>query len=398
MIAGRGALPLALAAALGLAAAAAAQTATRQAFRVGAGSDEVRYDCRYRAVAGAGTEQARSFKVGCVYADVVWPPEDSWSQSYDNLAFAVDVTNHSGSESLFLLSYADETLVGADFVATPAPGHAGQSRARTLWPFPGPSDFRIRYWTADGPIDAVGDPTRADQRLLGSVKVHNLRFWNLSDAVGTVAVPAIQVQPVVDRLNDYVYNAVTDDSVDAVYGQCPSATHTQFRYTGIGNMAINVTPSCVDMTTWTGNANTCAARYQACINAIFAQVLAADPTLEQIHVVFVDNYGSNLCGNNVSTGTHRLVANYNAADPDPANHGYMILIEDGVPANPDALARLLAHEVGHTYLGGHTNNNNPCPPPTTTRNVMCSNTGRLINATQCQSAASNTNLRYQDQN
>ncbi len=387
---------LATCVALALPTVADTQTTSRRDFTVDASSTDVRNDCTFSIEAGAGSDEARVFRVGCVEANIVWPPAGGWTQSYDNLAFGVDVINHAGSESVTILTFADALLVGAQTISTPAPQLQGELRARTLWPFPGTFDVSIRYFTPDGPVDAVGDSILPDQGLFGGVKVHNLQFWNLTDPFATVDVPVGEVRRVVDRVNDYVYSHLNDDSIDAIYGQCPTSSHSQFRFAGLGDMTINA--NCVDMTTWTGSANNCGAMYQTCINAIFAQVLAADANLTQLHIVFVDNYGSTLCSNAGSSGTHRLITNYNGSDPDPANHGYMILIEDQVTANADFMARLLAHEVGHTYLGGHTNNNNTCPGTPPTRNLMCRNTGRLINSTQCQSAAANTNLRYQDQN
>lgn len=376
---------------------ARSQATAHRSFSIDADRGTNRDDCSFRIRANLNsTEAARNYRVSCPEANIAWPPAGSWNQSYDNLAFDVDITNYPGSNWLPLLLYADAQLVGMQIIATPAPQHVGQFRARTLWPFPGPRDLTLRVLTPEGPVDMVGNSTLPDQGLLPDVKVHNLQFWNLTDPFATVAVPAGQVRPVVDRVNDYLYSHLNDDSIDAIFGQCPTDTHTQFRYAGLDNMTINA--NCVDMTTWSGNSNNCGTLYQTCINAIFGQVIAADPTLELIHIVFVDNYGSNLCSNAGSGGTHRLVTDYDGSDPDPANHGYMILIEDQFPSNPDAFARLLAHEVGHTYLGGHTNNGDPCPGNPLSRNLRCSNTGRLINAGQCQNAANNTNLRYQDQN
>lgn len=376
-----------------------AQTTSGTALALDAGSGSVERDCSFRVVTGpGGTLTAGAFRVGCVVARIDWPPSDGWMQSYDNLAFDVDVINLTGAETLVAVLEADGAIAGAAVIDTPEPDFVGSFTQRTAWPFPGTSDLTVRYLTTDGLVDAVGDAELEDQGLITTVKVHNVRFWNLSDAVATTAVPVAALQASVDRLNDYVYTTF-DDSIDAIYGQCPTETHTQFRFAGLGAMTLNVTPSCVDMTTWNASqSGTCGARYQACINAIFAQAIAADPDLDALHIGLVDNYGSSFCGNNGSGGAHRLVTGYDGSDPDPANHGYMILLEDQSAANPDFLARLLAHEIGHTYLGGHTNMNVSCPGSPNSRNLMCSNTGRLINAGQCTTAMNNTNLRYRDQN
>jgi hypothetical protein len=74
---------------------------------------------------------------------------------------------------------------------------------------------------------------------------------------------------------------------------------------------------------------------------------------------------------------------------------YSITIRDDWEGSAD-LDALLAHELGHTYVGGHTNDTSDCTVPRVNRNLMCSNVGRVMNAAQCASAAASN--RYQDRN
>jgi len=173
-------------------------------------------------------EQMQEVEGGLV-ATVTWPTGANWSQSYDNLAFDVELINTLQTPSVHPMLYADETKVGYASVATPAPDYEGQFARRTMWPYPGYRDLEIRY-PYNGQIWTAG--ALNNQRLLPDVKVHELRFWNLSDADGdSVSVTDSPINQVVDRLNDYGYS-VGDNSVDAVYGQCPNNGQAQFRKIG----------------------------------------------------------------------------------------------------------------------------------------------------------------------
>ncbi|MDD9944166.1 MAG: hypothetical protein OXU20_24190 [Myxococcales bacterium] len=344
-------------------------------------------------------EQMQEIEGGLV-ATVAWPASANASQSYDNLAFNVELVNTLQTPTVHPMLYADETKVGHASVATPAPDYEGQLARRTMWPYPGYRDLEVRYGYA-GQIWTAG--VLNNQRLLPNVKVHELRFWNLSDADGdSVSVANAPINQVVDRLNDYVYG-VGDNSVDAIYGQCPNNGQAQFRK--IGNIQpMFVNGDCVDTSDWNTSHpelppdSICAVFRESCTNKIFDQVLDADPNLQRLHIVFVEELN---CGTTQWGGAHLLGDDYSANSTDPEDKPYMIAIEASNTANLDGLTRLLAHEIGHTYLGGHVNDDSPelCSTgSSTTNNVMCRGTGRQLLASQCQNAADNDDIRYRDHN
>ncbi|MEL7372092.1 MAG: hypothetical protein AAFN74_24415, partial [Myxococcota bacterium] len=115
-----------------------------------------------------------------------------------------------------------------------------------------------------------------------------------------------------------------------------------------------------------------------CINEFYSNY-QNDPA--NVHVVYIKrNQISGWAGAHMKSGD-----------------SYSITIRDDWENSAD-LDALLAHELGHTYVGGHTNDDagSNCGGSRANRNLMCSNVGRIMNATQCNAAESSN--RYEDRN
>lgn len=307
--------------------------------------------------------------VGGVSTQVVWPPSPDWNQSYDNLRFQIAVQNHFGTNSASLIAGANGTKVGQAIVATPGPGHTGTWHARMDWPFPGKKQLQLRYVNPQGQTFSTYDqPTLDGQALHGGVKVHTVKFWNaVSPSMSTYVSPAIS-KALVDNLNAAIPTRTTN--VDGIYAEsCGTWTKTQWRFAGVDTLTISDT--CMDMV---ANGGT----YAGCLNE-FNNSYSADT--DNVHVVYIKTNQSN-----GAAGAHWR-----------SGSAYSITIRDDWEGNAD-LDALLAHELGHTYVGGHTNGQAGanCGGTRVNRNLMCDNVGRVMNATQCSAAV--TSNRYTDRN
>lgn len=315
---------------------------------------------------------------GGVEANVTFPSQGNWYQSFDNLRFSANVTNAYGTPTASLLIAADNSKVGSATVSTPSPNFTGTLNTRTIWPFPGKFDMQIQYVDPDGnAIAATGDSLRLDQYLHPDVKVHTIKFWNSTDPSGSVtSIWSTALMAIVDRITAAIPDS-TSNTIDGIYAaSCPTTTKTQWRYAGLGT--INFQANCSNIALTQQSTGSCLP--QVCINEVWNRI-GNDPA--NVHVVVVDNIG---CG---WAGLHGV---------DPQGR-YMILVEDDAFANEEFITALLAHELGHTYVGGHSDNtpgSNCTNGSRMNRNVMCSNVGRLMTATQCESARTST--RYQDRN
>lgn len=306
--------------------------------------------------------------VGGVSADVQWPGGGPWYQSYDNLRFDVDIENHFGTSSITMLTYANNTKVGYGTVSTPAPNHLGSYHQRYDWPFPGQHDLQIKYVHEGEIYDAAGDSSLPGQSLHPDVKVHTIKFWNAtSPSMSTSISPSIS-RGLVDSLAAAIPNRMTN--VDGIFAEnCATLTKTQWRFAGVGTMEIS--DDCMDMVASGRSNNSCRGEFYSNYDD--------DPA--NVHVVFIKrNQGNGWAGAHLISG-----------------NSYSITIRDDWENHAD-LDALLAHELGHTYIGGHTNEDPSanCGGPRADRNVMCSNVGRIMSAAQCNAAESSN--RYQDRN
>jgi len=172
----------------------------------------------------------------------------------------------------------------------------------------------------------------------------------------------------VDNLASAIPTRTTN--VDGIFAEnCPTLTKTQWRFAGVGTMQIS--DACMDMVA-SGSTNA------GCINEFYSNY-QNDPA--NVHVVYIKrNQISGWAGAHMKSGD-----------------SYSITIRDDWESSAD-LDALLAHELGHTYVGGHTNDDagSNCGGPRANRNLMCSNVGRIMNATQCNAAESSN--RYEDRN
>jgi len=304
--------------------------------------------------------------IGGVATDVQWPASAPWGQSYDNLRFQIGVTNHFGTPSASIAAYADNSKVGFEVVSTPGANHTGTLHRRFDWKFPGAKDLNLKYVYEGEYYDTLDESTLADQYLLSDVKVHTVKFWNASSPSMSTNVPGSISKPLLDNLAAAIPTRTTN--VDGIYAEnCPVGTKTQWRYAGIGTATLS--DDCIDMFA-SGSS------YNECVDE-FDDNYATDPA--NVHVVWVKSNA-----NSGHAGVHYQL-----------NGDYMITLREDWANNPD-LDALLAHELGHIYAGGHTNDTEDCTLPRTNRNMMCSNVGRVMTATQCTTAR-NSNL-YQDRN
>jgi hypothetical protein len=233
----------------------------------------------------------------------------------------------------------------------------------------------IRFVDSGGNlVNAAGNSTLASQYLLDTVKVHTIKFWNSSDPSGaSTNMWEGALRAVVDRLDPAIPNSASN-TIDGLYASsCPVSTKTQWRYAGLGN--INFTNNCSNIALLQQSGD---CTPDVCRDEIWNRI-QNDPN--NVHVVIVDNIG---CG---WAGLHSR-----------ADGKYMILVEDNSFSNEEFATALLGHELGHTYVGGHVDSPaDACSDPTRfTRNMMCSNTGRLMTATQCDNARLSS--RYVDRN
>ncbi len=302
--------------------------------------------------------------VGGVSADVQWPTQGPWYQSYDNLRFDVDIENHFGTPSITMLTYADNSKVGYGTVSTPGPAHLGTYHQRSEWPFPGQKDLQIKYVHDGKTYSADGDASLPDQYLHPSVKVHTIKFWNATSPTMSTFVSSAVSKGLVDNLAAAIPTRNTN--MDGIFAEnCPTLTKTQWRFAGVGTMQIS--DDCMDMVA-SGRSN------NSCRNEFYDNYKNDSAN---VHVVYIKRNQSNGWA-----GAHLKSGN-----------SYSITIREDWENNSD-LDALLAHEVGHTYVGGHTTGT--CGNSRTNRNLMCSNVGRIMNNTQCD-AAKNSG-RYQDRN
>lgn len=316
---------------------------------------------------------------GGVEANVTFPTQGNWYQSFDNLRFAANIKNAYGLDTTSILIAADNIKAGSAIVSTPAPNFTGTLNARTNWPFPGKFDMQIQFVTPEGDVLAAGgDSLRLDQYLHPDVKVHTIKFWNSSDPSGaSTSIWATPIQAIVDRLQAVIPNS-TSNTIDGLYAaSCPTTTKTQWRYAGLGS--ISFAANCSNISLEQTSSGSCTP--STCLNEIWNKI-SGDPA--NVHVVIVDNIGCGWAGLHTKSGDK-----------------YMILIEDDAFSNEEFVTALLGHELGHTYVGGHYDSTPGanCKDPGVTRfdrNMMCSNVGRLMTSTQCESAR--TSDSYPDRN
>jgi hypothetical protein len=206
------------------------------------------------------------------------------------------------------------------------------------------------------------------------VKVHTIKFWNSTDPSGSnTSLWGSALAAVVDRLTPPIPDSASN-TIDGIYASsCPVSTKTQWRYAGLGR--INFTANCSNIALLQGPG---ACLPQVCLDQVW-NAIQGDPN--NVHVVIVDNIGCGWAGLHWTSGGK-----------------YMIMVEDNSFSNEEFATALLGHELGHTYAGGHVGADaGSCGDPTRfTRNLMCSNVGRLMTATQCENAR--TSNRYVNRN
>ena len=316
-----------------------------------------------RAVGMAELEQV----IGGVSTDMQWPAGEPWGQSYDNLRFQVGITNGFGTPNATIITFADNSKVGYERVSTVGPGNTGTLHRRFDWTFPGQKDLNLQYVYDGQYYDALGEPTLANQYLLSGVKVHQVKFWNASSPSMSTSVPAQVGRGLVDNYAAAIPTRNTN--VDGIYAEnCSVGNKTQWRYAGTGTATLS--DACIDM-------NASGSGYSDCLDEFNANYAADTDT---VHVVWVKSNAS---------------AGHAGVHWQPPGGSYMITMREDWESNSDVDA-LLAHELGHIYIGGHTNASENCNLARTDRNVMCSNVGRVMNATQCTLAEASS--LYQDHN
>ena len=300
--------------------------------------------------------------IGGVSTDIKWPTEGPWYQSYDNLRFNIDIVNHFGTPNAIVTAWADSSKVGYEIVSTPGPTYTGTLHRRFDWPFPGPRDLQLKYFHDNQFYLTVNENTLTGQYLLGSVKVHTVKFWNATSPSMSTNVPGSISKALIDNNNKSIPDRMTN--VDGIYAEnCGVETKTQWRYAGTGTMQISDT--CMDMM---ANGGT----YAGCLDE-FNNHYATDTN--NVHVVWIkSNQSSGAAGAHWKNGSK-----------------YMITLRDDWATNPD-LDALLAHEFGHTYVGGHSNDIYDCTIGRADRNLMCDNVGRVMDGAQC--ASGETSNRY----
>lgn len=306
--------------------------------------------------------------VGGVSANVQWPAGHPWGQSYDNLRFDIEIDNAFGTPSASVQAYADATKVGYATVSTPGPSHNGRWHARMDWPVPGQKDLQITYVHDGKTYNAEGSSLLPDQYLLPDVKVHTVKFWNATSPSMSTNVSSSISRALVDNHNAAIPDR--DTNIDGIFAEnCPVSTKTQWRFAGVGTMQIS--DDCMDMVA-SGRSNA------SCRSEFYANY-SGDPA--NVHVVYIK----------------RNQINGWAGAHSKSGSTYSITIRDDWAGNGD-LDALLAHELGHTYVGGHVNDTalDNCGNSRTNRNLMCSNVGRIMVGSQCTTARNSS--RYQDRN
>jgi len=297
---------------------------------------------------------------GGVQADVQWPTSNSWAQSYDNLRFDIAVTNGFGTSSANLLMYADSSKIATQTVSTPASGFTGRWHQRVSWPLNGAYDLQIKYVDPNNGsfVNALGTSSRLDQRLLSTIKVHKLQFWNTRSPSKQTNVSAALLSNLVDGTDPAIPDRNTN--LDGIFAHsCPSSTKTQWRY--FSTIVASVSDACIDMVA-SGRSNS------SCRDEFYQLY---DDAPDRVHVVFVkSNERADWAGAHVRVG-----------------NSYAITVREDWATNPD-LDALLAHALGHNYIGDDVTSN--CSGPRATRNVMCQGLGRVMTSEQCEAARTST--------
>lgn len=347
-------------------------------------------------------------------------PQGPRNSALDNLDFQYNFNNQIlATDNVNLRIMAEGTKTAqATVTTTGAPNYLGTWQTRTDWPYPGGRSVTLEAYN---PIDEMWWASHTDANLHSvdaNVKVHEIKFWNLRDQFNFTSVAGWQAEQLVDRLNTITYDPQTTDSIDAVFDQCSTGfQQQQFRYTGIDTIDLTVTPSCIVMFPQGFDCVTTGPSL-LCHDQIFDRILEDDPNLEKIHITFT---GNNPC----SAGGWNSLGRACPADPNtqctapgtsnnccnnwsPTNayqNQYWMMAQSSFIADPYTMTIILAHEIGHFWLG-HVDDNEPwdtnpaCASPgaASADNLMCQNGGRLLNSSQCSTMYNTSLLRATDNN
>lgn len=227
-----------------------------------------------------------------------------------------------------------------------------------------------------------------------AVKVSKIWFHNTFDGSESTSVSPSQVKELVDNtennyrlktLNGGVPNLLihATNSVDAVMDQCVGSRF-QFRQHKLDSVELNtirpVTP----------DSNDSSENYDAYIDATgiedYLDVNDPESGAQYLHVFFVKAIDWDDDGNGVPEGTADGYAPWQGS-PHPNIHA--ILIRENL--SPFIMSTVLAHEIGHHYMGiGHVNASdcsvaNYHPQLVSLNPLMCPTpgAGRLMSANEC---------------
>ncbi len=170
---------------------------------------------------------------GGARVDVLWPPNDNWAQSYDDLAFRAEITDllyhQEGYDSANIGLWSDNA-VGAGKHApttldTSLPDQSQIWQRRVTWPTQAngggkPDLFYQFYWpVSDAYYIADGDSQRNDMFLHGNVKVAEIQLYSVTSGPASANANIFAYREILDN-ERYFSPDVLDNLTDAIFRQC----------------------------------------------------------------------------------------------------------------------------------------------------------------------------------
>lgn len=192
------------------------------------------------ALSGCATEPARPLEAsraatlrGGARVDVLWPTQNNWAQSYDDLAFRAQIADEAyntyGYDSAEIALWS-ENAVGAGkhaytMLDTHAPNASTIWQTRVTWPTKatggGKPDLSYRFFWPETQAYyvATGTSSRLDMYLHRNVKVAEVQLYSLNSRGVTATANWARYSAILDVKN-YGSPDLMDNLTDGIYRQC----------------------------------------------------------------------------------------------------------------------------------------------------------------------------------
>ena len=391
------------------------------------------------ALSGCTTEPARPLDAsraatlrGGARVDVLWPTQNNWAQSYDDLAFRAEIADdayHLNGYDQAEIGLWSANAVGAGkhaytMLDTSSPNASTIWQTRVTWPTKatggGKPDLSYRFFWPETQTYYVaeGTSTRLDMYLHRNVKVAEVQLYSVTSGGSTAAADKARYAAILD-VKQYGSPDLMDNFTDGIYRQCGDADnnddfkHWQVRLKSTVK-SINVAQA-TDGITFVPCTNMQLVRTTFCPGQTAGQSLTMCPEVMECMDDMLD------AADNADVST-RVPVFHVTSTPFGTNTSFVWSRPGGrftaitlnhMNSSQEFFVRLFSHEMGHRILGlGDLQNTASGASPLNTRcdwdpnnglsddihPLMCSATpGRFLYAAECDTAYGSSVTDWNDQ-